>query len=88
MSTMDWTKHAKQATKRKDPTGPRRMAVTVTVELQKLIDHFIANFPQQEFNTTAVLNTLIEAGAREYINTYVVKRQSTTSVNTLVSEDE
>jgi hypothetical protein len=83
---MDWTKHAKKATKRKDPTGPRRMAVTVTVELQKLIDHFKNKHAHLNFNDTAVLNTFIEAGGRRYIEELVV--QKPISANTLVSEDE
>lgn len=71
---MDWNKHAKKPKTRKEPTGPRRVAVTVSVELQKLIDHFIANFPQQEHTTTTVLNTLIEAGGRAYINDFIVQK--------------
>jgi hypothetical protein len=82
---MDWTKHAKKATKRKDPTGPRRMAVTVTVELQKLIDHFKNKHAHLNFNDTAVLNTFIEAGGRRYIEELVVK--STPSAADL-TEDE
>jgi hypothetical protein len=82
---MDWTKHAKKATKRKDPTGPRRMAVTVTVELQKLIDHFKNKHAHLNFNDTAVLNTFIEAGGRRYIEELVVN--STPSAADL-TEDE
>jgi hypothetical protein len=70
---MDWTKHGKQKLV-KEITGVKRIPVTVSPELQKLINHFKASYPDADFSTTAVLNTLLEAGARAYAADLVAKR--------------
>lgn len=81
MSTgMNWTKHGKVKTE-KEITGAKRIPVTVSPELQKLINHFKASFPDAEFSTTAVLNTLLEAGARAYAADLVAKRTASLTAN-------
>lgn len=70
---MDWTKHGKKKIE-KEITGVKRIPVTVSPELQKLINHFKASYPDADFSTTAVLNTLLEAGARAYAADLVEKR--------------
>lgn len=90
MSTgMNWTKHGKVKTE-KEITGVKRIPVTVSPELQKLINHFKASFPEAEFSTTAVLNTLLEAGARAYAADLVAKRTAkpTQTPTQNPSEDE
>lgn len=69
---MDWTKRAKKDVV-KDEWKVRRIPITVSVEMQKLMQHFRSTFPDKSFSDTAILETLLEAGSREYYMKYVVK---------------
>lgn len=55
---MDWTKHAKGNKK----AAQRRLAITVTPELEKAIKIFKASNKGVSFSDTSVVMTMIEAG--------------------------
>lgn len=48
------------------PAKPRRIPITVTPELQKVIDLFMSTYPDHRFSEAAVLRTFVEAGVREW----------------------
>lgn len=67
---MDWTKRAKQTSDLK----VRRVPITLTIEMQKLMAHYRNNFSDQTFSDTAILETLLEAGARVYYKEQVLDK--------------
>ena len=73
---MDWTKHAKVSKVRAEPTKPRRVPVTVTVEMQKVIEHFKTQNSSLDFTDTGVLMTFLEAGVRLYLEDFAAKRKA------------
>ena len=90
---MDWTKHAKVSKVRAEPTKPRRVPVTVTVEMQKVIEHFKSQNSSLDFTDTGVLMTFLEAGVRLYLEDFAAKRraalaQSTPTPKAPVHSDE
>lgn len=73
---MDWTKHAKAQAPIVTDLQPKRIPVTVSVEMQKVMKHFREQHPSSEFSETGILATFLEAGVRAYLEDFAAKKRA------------
>lgn len=66
MSDIDWSRHGTDPSAKPQGAGPRRLAVPVSEQLQKLIVIFKESYPDKKFSDTDVLKTFIESGAKTW----------------------
>lgn len=59
---MDWTKYAKG-----NSVTPKKVSVEVSAKLAEVIESFKQYYPEEKFTTQAVLQTMIEAGVRTWV---------------------
>ena len=58
---IDWSKYGKR------DTDNRRIAIPVSLEMEKLIQMFKDSYGDRKFSDTKVIGTFVEAGARLWI---------------------